>query len=158
VKLEGVKWLLLDIYEGTDKGELHDFLGLTIHRDRPRCLLYIDQATYARKIVQGARLGEEAKFQSIPLPPNQHKDPPGATLTPEATARYRHTVGELLYLANITTGIAQAWIAHPSAKSSVEEALNPSRCKDPCLADGLCLPRTEPHLMPLRVKQLMHVL
>jgi hypothetical protein len=30
VKLEGVKRLLLDIYEGTNKGELHDFLGLTM--------------------------------------------------------------------------------------------------------------------------------
>jgi hypothetical protein len=102
VKLEGVKRLLLDIYEGTDKGELHDFLGLTIHRDHPRCLLYIDQATDTRKIVRGARLVEEAKFQSISLPPNQQKDPPGATMTPEATARYRHTVGELLYLANMS--------------------------------------------------------
>jgi hypothetical protein len=56
-------------------------LSNTIHRDCPRCLLYIDQATYARKIVQCARLVEEAKFQSISLPPNQHEDPPGATLT-----------------------------------------------------------------------------
>jgi hypothetical protein len=34
--------LLLNMYLGTDEGELHNFLGMTIWRDRERRLLYVD--------------------------------------------------------------------------------------------------------------------
>lgn len=99
--VKGVKKLLLSIYEGTDKGELHDFLGMAVHRDRAARRLYLDQTSYASKIVRDAGL-TDVKPKRIPLPPNQHQDPPGAALSPQATEGYRRTVGELMYLANST--------------------------------------------------------
>jgi hypothetical protein len=40
--VSGVKSLLLKRFDGKDKGEVNDFLGLAIHRDRSKRLLYID--------------------------------------------------------------------------------------------------------------------
>jgi len=99
--VRAVKKLLLNIYEGTDKGELQDFLGMAVHRDRSTRRLYLDQSAYASKILRDAGL-TEMKSKRIPLQPNQHKDPPGDALSAYATESYRRTVGELMYLANST--------------------------------------------------------
>jgi hypothetical protein len=99
--VERVKKLLLDSYEGTDKGPLKYFLGLKIYRDRACRLLYADQSTLAARIVQEAGL-MEANPKDIPLPPNQHKDPLGELLEENDVQQYRKVVGELMYLANMT--------------------------------------------------------
>jgi hypothetical protein len=97
--LAAAKRLLLNMYVGTDKGELRNFLGMTIWRDRERRLLYVDQGAYAASLLTKAGL-EGVVPKSIPLPPNQHKDPLGSPLSADDVARYRREVGELMYLSN----------------------------------------------------------
>jgi hypothetical protein len=101
--LEAAKHLLLSFFDGTDKGEVRNFLGYLIHRDRYNHRIYLDQSSYTKKILSAAGYGlSEVVPKWIPLPPNQHKEPQGKQLQAEDRARYQKTTGELLYLANST--------------------------------------------------------
>jgi hypothetical protein len=73
---------------------------MTVHRERNKQLIYVDQAPYSREVMQVEGV-TEAKPKWIPLPPNQHKEPPGGPLPEKDTIKYRHTVEELMYLANM---------------------------------------------------------
>jgi hypothetical protein len=99
--VSGVKSLLLKSFDGKDKGEVNDFLGLAIHRDRSKRLLYIDQSAYARKIVSDAGM-LQSRPKRVPLQPNMHKAPLGDKLEDKDAIRYRHLVGALLWLANLS--------------------------------------------------------
>lgn len=97
--LTAAKKALLRIYEGTDKGELKDFLGLVVHRRRAQRRLYVDQSAYAHKVLAAAGLTDVIP-KWIPLQPNPHATPNGPLLPKDEAELYRKRVGELMYLAN----------------------------------------------------------
>jgi hypothetical protein len=60
------KKALLQIYEGTYKRELTDFLGLVVHRRRAERRIYVDQSSYAQKVLASAGL-TDVILKWIPL-------------------------------------------------------------------------------------------
>jgi hypothetical protein len=96
-----IKQQLLDIYAGTDKGEVLHYLGLTIRRNRPRRLLYLDQSSYAGKILEDTYM-TQARPKYTPLPTKAHEADLGAPLSEFEAQKYRKTVGALMYMSTMT--------------------------------------------------------
>jgi hypothetical protein len=62
-----LKKALLSAFEGTDKGEIHHFLGMTFHRHRRLCTLYIDETEVVVKDLLDKTSMQEANGKYIPM-------------------------------------------------------------------------------------------
>ena len=84
--------------ECRDLGELKEYLGMKITRDRSKRILLIDQNAYASKIV--ARFGQQdSKPTNVVLPTGYKLEVNEGTCTPKQRTYYQSIIGSLLYLA-----------------------------------------------------------
>jgi hypothetical protein len=96
-----LKKALLSAFDGTDKGEIHHFLGTTIHRNRRLRTLYIDQTKFVKDLLEKTSM-HEANGKYIPMQKDRkrkEKGPPLNLLIEAEAANYRSIVGELLYVS-----------------------------------------------------------
>ena len=95
--LQTLKSKFMKIWECRDLGQVSEYLGMKIVRDRRNQLLTIDQIDYAMKVVK--RFGQEnAKPARTPLPAGYVPKPNDGTATSEQRSYYQSIIGSLLYL------------------------------------------------------------
>ncbi len=118
--LEQAKKEVLDKYAGTDKGEILDYLGMRIIRDRAARTLSLDQSGYIRRLLIEAQMND-CIGKYIPMPMGCASAPVGQQLPAAAAARYRALVGSLMYLSTssradmaFATGYLARYLSAPS--------------------------------------------
>ncbi|CAM6088815.1 unnamed protein product [Calypogeia fissa] len=90
--------ILQSRYEVRQVGELTEYLGLSIIRDRARRELYITQNVYTQKILRCFHL-ENASPISAPTTTTEHLLPNLGTSTHDQQQHYQGMIGSLMYLA-----------------------------------------------------------
>ena len=101
-QVEALKTLLKSRFDVTDLGELEFFLGIRVHRDRVKRLVFLDQSTYIQDMLQRYGLQD---CNSCVTPVEKGLYLPKAStipIDPEEEERlvripYREAVGSLLY-------------------------------------------------------------
>ena len=95
--LQTLKSKFMKTWECRDLGQVSEYLGMKIVRDRRNQLLTIDQIDYAMKVVK--HFGQEnAKPARTPLPAGYVPKPNDGTATSEQRSYYQSIIGSLLYL------------------------------------------------------------
>ena len=101
--LQAFKTHLLSRFEGTDEGEVVEYLGCDIIRDRTAHTLTIRQSAYIRRVLATHGM-LDANPVKTPLEPGvrlSRRDAP-ATPDPALHAQYRAIIGHLSFLVQMT--------------------------------------------------------
>ena len=109
-KLSQVEWTkerIKDIFAIHDLGEVQDFLGCVITRDRENRVFYMSNTLKIEKLVDEYGLSGETRSVSVPMSKDfadtsRDASDGGAGTPLEAGNRYCALIGSLLYIANTT--------------------------------------------------------
>ncbi|KIK13515.1 hypothetical protein PISMIDRAFT_17935 [Pisolithus microcarpus 441] len=87
-------------WESRDLGEVKEYLGIQIHRNRQTQELWLHQIPYVKKVLKRFSM-EHANSVRTPLPSgyNPEKAPEKYQATSELQTRYQSVIGSLLYMA-----------------------------------------------------------
>ena len=99
--IKAVKDVITSAYTIRDFGEVGDFLGMRVTRDRTARTLMLTSPRYARALVGARGLGS-ANSAKTPMAPGLVLTRTGADLLDEGGPAYAELVGGLLYLATTT--------------------------------------------------------
>ena len=96
--ISDLKQKFMKMWECRDLGKVKEYLGINIIHNKNLHTLVIDQAAYARKVVQHFGL-ENCKPTCTPLPTGYNPLPNKETCTPNERSYFQQIIGSLLYLA-----------------------------------------------------------
>ena len=101
--MEAFKRHLLSRFDGTDEGEVTEYLGCVIERDREAGTITLSQKHYSKRILALYNM-QEVNHRKTPLEPGVRLSKKDSPATPDPTLHrmYRGIVGHLSFLVMMT--------------------------------------------------------
>ena len=94
--LTELKQKFMKTWECRDQGQLSEFLGMRITRDRKKRKLFIDQEKYLTTVLK--RFDVPKRKAMTPLPAGFEFEPYTGKVNPEFRTKYQQLVGSIMYL------------------------------------------------------------